>query len=124
MGNRMQDQLVTDAFNQAYLRGKPKEGLIVHTDQGYQYTGARFQDLLRKKNCKSSMSRKGNPYDNALMESFYTTLKRELVNDAHFASIEQAQLEIFKYIETYYNPKHLHSALGYQSPIEFETNSR
>lgn len=120
MGNRMQDQLVTDAFNQAYHRERPKKGLIVHTDQGSQYTGARFQDLLRKKKCKSSMNRKGNPY---LMESFYKTLKRELVNDAHFASIEQAQLEIFKYIETYYNPKHLHSALGYRSPIEFETNS-
>lgn len=69
------------------------------------------------------MSRKGNPYDNALMESFYKTLKRELVNDANFATIEQAQLEIFKYIETYYNPIHLHTALGYQSPIEFEKNS-
>ncbi|HER4824025.1 TPA: IS3 family transposase, partial [Streptococcus pyogenes] len=64
--------------------------------------------------------RKGNPYDNALMESFYKTLKRELVNDAHFATIEQPQLEIFKYSETYYNPKRLHSALGYLSPVEFE----
>ncbi|MEX2805077.1 integrase core domain-containing protein [Streptococcus sp. H31] len=82
--------------------------------------GARFQDLFRKKKCKFSMSRKGNPYDNALMESFYKTLKRELVNDANFATIDQAQLKIFKFIEAYYNPKHLHSALGYQSPIEFE----
>lgn len=57
------------------------------------------------------------------MESFYKTLKRELVNDARFASIEQAQLEIFKYIEIYYNPKRTHSALGYQSPIEFEENN-
>ncbi|WP_153279536.1 integrase core domain-containing protein, partial [Streptococcus pyogenes] len=77
----------------------------------------------RQKKCKSSMSRKGNPYDNALMESFYKTLKRELVNDAHFATIKQAQLEIFKYSETYYNPKRLHSALGYLSPVEFEKNS-
>lgn len=98
----MQDQLVTDAFKQAYQRESPKEGLIVHTDQGSQYTGSRFQELLRQKKCKSSMSRKDNPYDNALMESFYKTLKRELVNDAHFTTIEQAQLEIFKYIETYY----------------------
>ncbi|MCB2834268.1 IS3 family transposase, partial [Streptococcus dysgalactiae] len=75
----------------------------------------------RRKKCKSSMSRKGNPYDNALMEAFYKTLKRKLVNDAHFATIEQVQLEIFKYIETYYNPKRLHSALGYLSPVEFET---
>ncbi|HBQ0643397.1 TPA: transposase family protein, partial [Streptococcus pyogenes] len=82
MGRRMQDKLVTEAFNQAYNREKPKEGVIVHTDQGSQYTGAQFQDLLRWKKCKSSMSRKGNPYDNALMESFYKTLKKELVNDA------------------------------------------
>ncbi|VTP78392.1 transposase [Streptococcus pyogenes] len=80
MGRRMQDKLVTEAFNQAYNREKPKEGVIVHTDQGSQYTGARFQDLLRRKKCKSRMSRKGTPYDNALMESFYKTLKRELVN--------------------------------------------
>ncbi|MFQ8268386.1 transposase, partial [Streptococcus pyogenes] len=99
--------LVTEAFNQAYNREKPKEGVIVHTDQGSQYTGAQFQDLLRQKKCKSSMSRKGNPYDNALMEAFYKTLKRELVKDAHFATIEQAKLEIFKYSETYYNPKRL-----------------
>ena len=78
MGQRMQDQLVTDAFKQAYQRESPKEGLIVHTDQGSQYTSSRFQELLRQKKCKSSMSRKGNPYDNALMESFYKTLKESL----------------------------------------------
>ncbi|ORJ91583.1 IS3 family transposase [Streptococcus dysgalactiae subsp. equisimilis] len=120
MGRRMQDKLVTEAFKQAYNREKPKEEVIVHTDQGSQYTGAQFQDLLRQKKCKSRMSPKGNPYDNALMESFYKTLKKELVNDAHFATIEQAQLEIFKYSETYYNPKRLPSALGYLSPVEFE----
>ncbi|HGC6506173.1 TPA: IS3 family transposase, partial [Streptococcus pyogenes] len=76
--------------------------------------------LLRRKKYKSSMSRKGTPHDNTLMEAFYITLKRELVNDAHFATIKQAQLEIFKYSETYYNPKRLHSALGYLSPVEFE----
>ncbi|MBP2100491.1 putative transposase [Enterococcus rivorum] len=66
------------------------------------------------------MSRKGNPYDNALMEFFYKTIKRELINDANFTSINQAQLEIFKYIETYYNTKRLHSALSYQSLKDFE----
>ena len=68
------------------------------------------------------MSRKGNPYDNALMEAFYKTLKRELINDAQFNDIDQAQMEIFKYIETYYNTKRIHSALGYQSPRDFEKN--
>lgn len=101
-------------------RENPKEGLIVHIDQNFPCTEARFQELFRLKKCKSSVSRKGNPYENGLMESFYRTLKRELVNDTHFASIEQAQFEIFKHLETYYNPKRLHSALGYQSLIESE----
>lgn len=69
------------------------------------------------------MSRKGNPYDNAVMESFYRTLKRELVQDFKFENPEQARLEIFKYIETYYNTKRIHSALGYLSPVEFESQN-
>lgn len=120
MDTRMKDQLVIDALNQAVGKEQPQPGLIIHTDQGSQYTGSRFQSLLRQHNFKASMSRKGNPYDNALMESFYKTIKRELIHDANFASIEQAQLEIFKYIETYYNTKRLHSSLGFLSPKEFE----
>ena len=73
--------------------------------------------MLRKKEARASMSRKGTPYDNALMESFYKTLKRELINDAQFNDIDQAQ------IETYYNTKRIHSALGYQSPRAFEKKS-
>lgn len=120
MDTRMKDQLVIDALNQAVGKEQPQPGLIIHTDQGSQYTGSRFQSLLRQHNFKASMSRKVNPYDNALMESFYKTIKRELIHDANFASIEQAQLEIFKYIETYYNTKRLHSSLGFLSPKEFE----
>jgi len=66
------------------------------------------------------MSRKGNPYDNAVMESFYRTLKRELVQDANYDNPEQARQDIFKYIESYYNTKRIHSALGWQSPLQFE----
>ncbi len=120
MSSRMKDQLVIDAFLQACGKEQPQEGLIIHTDQGSQYTSSNFQTELRRKKVVSSMSRKGNPYDNALMESFYKTIKRELINDANFTSIDQAQLEIFKYIETYYNTKRLHSALNYQSPKDFE----
>ena len=69
------------------------------------------------------MSRKGNPYDNAIMESFYRTLKRELVRDAHYDYPEQARLDIFKYIVTYYNTKRLHSALGWVSPAQFESQN-
>ena len=69
------------------------------------------------------MSRKGNPYDNALMENFYKTIKRELINDAQFRDIDQAQMEITKQFETYYNTKRIHSALDYQFPKGFEKNS-
>lgn len=123
MSPRMKDQLVVDSFLQAFGKEQPGPGLIIHTDQGSQYTGTKFQSVLRKKEARASMSRKGNPYDNALMESFYKTLKRELINDAQFNDIDQAQMEIFKYIETYYNTKRIHSALGYQSPRAFEKKS-
>ena len=120
MDTRMKDQLVIAAFNQAYGKEHPEPGLIVHTDQGAQFTSGNFQMLLKARKAIHSESRKGNPYDNALMESFYRTLKRELIQDAHFATPEQAQKEIFKYIELYYNTKRMHSALGYVSPSEFE----
>ena len=73
MSPRMKDQLVVDSFLQAFGKEHPEPGLIIHTDQGSQYTGTKFQAVLRKKEVRSSMSRKGNPYDNALMESFYKT---------------------------------------------------
>lgn len=120
MGRKMKDNLVMDAFMQAYGRERPKEGLIVHTDQGSQFTSGNFQTLLRTHGAVASVSRKGNPYDNALMESFYRTIKRELIQDANFETPEQAQQEIFKYIELYYNTKRIHSSLGYLSPAQFE----
>ncbi|WP_131701614.1 IS3 family transposase, partial [Gottschalkia purinilytica] len=116
MSRKMKDTLVMDAFMQAYRRERPKEGLIVHTDQGSQFTSGNFQTLLRTHGAVSSVSRKGNPYDNALMESFYRTIKRELIQDANFETPEQAQQEIFKYIELYYNTKRMHSSIGYLSP--------
>ncbi|MBP2643345.1 MAG: transposase for insertion sequence element [Firmicutes bacterium] len=105
---------------QAYGREHPKEGLVVHTDQVSQFTSGNFQTLLRSHGAVSSVSRKGNPYGNALMESFYRTIKRELIQDANFETPEQAQHEIFKYIELYYNTKRMHSSLGYLSPAQFE----
>ena len=120
MGRKMKDTLVMDAFTQAYGRERPPEGLIVHTDQGSQFTSGNFQSLLRAHGAVSSVSRKGNPYDNALMESFYRTIKRELVQDAHYGNSEQARQDIFRYIELYYNTKRIHSALGWLSPTQFE----
>ncbi|AHA74543.1 IS3 family transposase [Bacillus cereus] len=85
-----------------------------------QYTSGNFQTTLQKYGAVSSVSRKGNPYDNALMESFYKAKKRELIQSAKLKTPEQARKEIFKYIELYYNTKRMHSALDYFSPIEFE----
>lgn len=120
MGRKMKDTLAMDAFMQAYGREHPEDGLIVHTDQGSQFTSGNFQTLLRTHRAVYSASRRGNPYDNALMESFYRTIKRELIQDANFETPEQAQQEIFKYIELYYNTKRMHSSLGYLSPAQFE----
>ena len=120
MARKMKDTLVIDAFNQAYGKERPKKGLIVHTNQGSQFTSSRFRAVLSKNNAVHSNSRKGNPYDNAVMESFYRTIKRELIQGAKYESPEQAQQEIFKYIELYYNTKRMHSALGYISPAQFE----
>lgn len=120
MDRRMKESLVIIAFLQAYGREKPKDGLIVHTDQGSQYTGGSFRATLNHYGVVHSNSRKGNPYDNAMMESFYRTLKRELVQGASFETPEQAQKEIFEYIELYYNTKRMHSALEYLSPAQFE----
>ena len=123
MSKRMTENLVIDAFLQAYGRENPDEGLLVHSDQGSQYASKAFQMVLHQHDCVQSMSHKGTPYDNAPMESFYRTLKRELVDDEHYSNQLQAQQSIFKYIELYYNPKRAHSTLGYKSPIEYERSS-
>ena len=123
MDTRIKDTLVMSALNQAIGREHPEKGLIVHTDRGAQYTSQRFGAMLNRHGYIQSMSRKGNPYDNAIMESFYRTLKRELVQGAGYDNPEQAQLDIFKYIETYYNTKRIHSALGYLSPSEYESKN-
>ena len=123
MNTRIKDDLAIAALYQAVQREQPNKNLIIHTDRGAQYTSKRFMTLLDHFNFQQSMSRKGNPYDNAVMESFYRTLKRELVQGATYDNPEQAKLEIFKYIETYYNTKRIHSALGYLSPTAFEAKS-
>lgn len=123
MDTRIRDTLVLAALNQAIGREHPEAGLLVHTDRGAQYTSQRFQALLARYGFQQSMSRKGNPYDNAIMESFYRTLKRELVQDAGYDNPEQARQEIFQYIELYYNTKRIHSALGWLSPTQFEAQN-
>lgn len=101
MERQMRESLVIQAFLQAYGRERQKEGLIVQTDQGSRYTGRSFRAVLKTYSVMYSNSRKGDPYDNAMMESFYRTLKKELVQGANFETPGQAQKQIFEYIELY-----------------------
>jgi len=123
MSSGISEKLATCALNQAVGRENPRPGLIVHTDRGSQYTSRAFQTALSEKGFIHSMSRKGNPYDNAVSESFFRTLKRELVKGAAFEDRLVAQQAIFKYIELYYNRRRIHSSLGYKSPLEYERQS-
>lgn len=121
IGETMHESLVVDSLEKAMISQSPPEGLIVHTDRGSQYTGRKFQSKVTEFGAVSSMSRPGNPYDNALMESFYKSLKTELLVDGKFDSIEKAKNAVFEYIEMFYNTKRLHSSLGYISPNQYES---
>ncbi|AZQ83383.1 IS3 family transposase [Colwellia sp. Arc7-635] len=116
----MTEQLITDALNMAFVRREIAPGLIIHSDRGVQYRAIKYQDLIRSKGGVVSMSRRGNCWDNAVMESFYSRLKVELIYAEQYRSIEEARSGIFEYIEVFYNRLRRHSALGYVSPAEFE----
>ena len=120
ISERMTAQLVIDVFLQARRRGLIGKGAIIHTDQGSQYAAVDYRRLLYIGGFRQSMSRKGNCYDNAQAESFFSRLKAELVENGIFESVEDARSEVFSYIEGYYNRIRLHSGLGYKSPMEFE----
>jgi putative transposase len=120
LGSRMTVDLVLSALDQAYEAKKPAEGLIHHSDRGSQYASASYRERLQSYGMISSMSRKGNCYDNAVIESFHGVLKRELVYQTKFATRQQAYDEIFEYIELYYNRKRVHGSLGCFSPDSFE----
>jgi len=120
MDSRMKSDLVVSALNMALDRRIPADGLIHHSDRGVQYAAAPFQNLLDENGIVCSMSRKGNCYDNAVQESFYHSLKTELVHHEHYRTREQAKTSIFDYIEVFYNRSRLHSSLGYVSPLMFE----
>ena len=124
-GWSLQDTLKTDlvsaAFRQAVFRYRPGPGLVVHSDRGCQYASESFRDLLAQHDALGSMSAKGNCYDNAAMESFWATLKSELNAKEPFQTQEEARQVIFEYIEVFYNRQRLHSSIGYQSPLDYET---
>jgi putative transposase len=120
MAARPDTSLPEAALRQALARrGRPR-GVLHHSDRGIQYTSARYRQILRRHRCKASMSRRANCYDNAHMESFWGTLKAELLAGRTFATRAQARLAIFEYVEVFYNRVRLHSALGYLSPVDFE----
>lgn len=114
-------ELVSAAFLQAYFKHSPQPGLVFHSDRGCQYASRDFRVLLEQHKLVSSMSRTGNCYDNAAMESFWATLKTELIQKP-FKTKKEAQLAIFDYIEIFYNRKRIHSALGFRSPVDFESS--
>jgi putative transposase len=118
----LETSLVRRAWEKASNNQPPKPGLLHHSDRGLQYASSSFQDLLHSCGAAPSMSRKANPYDNAIMESFFATLKTECFQNQIPKSRREAKLILFDYIETFYNRSRLHSALQYQSPLEFENN--
>lgn len=120
MNSRMKATLVNDALLMAIWKRKPARGLISHTDRGSQYASKSHRALLKIHGIKQSMSRRGNCWDNAVAESFFHTLKVELVHHEKFKTKEEAKQKIFHYIEAYYNRVRMHSANDYLSPAEFE----
>ena len=116
----MTAELVISALKKAIRKGLVKAGAIVHSDRGSQYASIAFRELLGRNGFQQSMSGKGNCYDNAQAESFFSRFKAELMENGVFEDFDQARSEIFSYIEGYYNRIRLHSSLGYKSPLEFE----
>lgn len=120
MSDSLHRQLVIDALQMALTTRQPPPGLLHHSDRGSQYASDEYQLLLTKHRMVASMSRKGNCYDNAPVESFFGTLKTELVFHQQYATRAEARLDIFEYIEVFYNRFRRHSALGYKSPANYE----
>lgn len=120
MSPRPDQHVALTALQMAMTHRRPRPGLIHHTDQGATYTSVAYQRQLVQTGLVASMSRKGNCYDNAVVESFFSTLKNELVHERDYYTREEAQAEVFEFIEVFYNRQRLHQTLGYVSPVQFE----
>ena len=120
MNSRMKVQLVCDALKMAIWRRQPKAGLVHHSDRGSQYASKKFRQLLKENGFKGSMSRRGDCWDHAVVESFFGSLKQERVQWRYYQTRYEAQQDILNYISMFYNPNRLHSYLGYMSPDNFE----
>jgi putative transposase len=120
MGSRIDSRLVVDALEMAISRRRPRAGLVAHSDRGSQYASEHYQGLLAFHGITCSMSRRANCWDNAPMESFFASLKKELIRGEIFATRQEAKASIFEYIEVFFNRVRRHSSLGYMSPCEYE----
>ncbi len=116
----MTEELIIRALNMAISRRYIEPGLIIHSDRGVQYRSVRYQDLIMSVGAVSSMSRRSNCWDNAVMESFFSRMKVELIYGEKFNSLQEIKSCIFEYIEIFYNRVRQHSTLGYISPYEYE----
>jgi putative transposase len=123
MSEQIDSDLVLKAFDMALLHRQQPAKVLFHSDRGVQYASADYREALSQAGLVASMSRKANCYDNATMESFWSTLKLELVYRRSFQTRSQARTEIFDYIESFYNRQRAHSALGYRSPVDFESKN-
>ncbi len=120
MRHTLEGALTRDALTMALTDRCPGPGVLHHSDQGSQYAAADYQDMLTAQGMECSMSRVGNCWDNAVAESFFATLKRELADDADWATRDEARTAVFEYIEVWYNQQRRHSSLGYLSPAAYE----
>src|SRR5581483_8053134 len=120
----LESRLVVDALEMAVQRRLPDEGFLAHSDRGSQYASEHYQRLLAKHGIACSMSRRADCWDNAPMESFFASLKKELVHDADFATRAEGRAALFEYIEVFYNTTRRHSSLGYVSPAEYEQTEK
>ena len=124
MGPTLDRSLVVEALQGALAQRRPAAGLICHSDRGSQYASGDYQALLHRAGALCSMSRRGNCYDNAPVESFFASMKRELVHRRSFTTREEARVAVFEWIAVWYNRKRRHSALGYLSPEQFESTQQ
>jgi len=120
MSERMRADLVCDALKSAYWRRKPAAGLLLHTDRGSQYASDSHRRLIKDYEMVQSMSRRASCWDNSAMESFFKTLKVELVHQQRYESRAQARTDIVTWIEGFYNRQRIHSSIGYETPIDAE----
>lgn len=120
MSDSLKSKIAVDALDMAIAKRKPQHGLIHHSDSGVQYACSEYQEVLCKNGFQCSMSRKGDCWDNAVMESFFSTLKKELIHRTKLEFRDEARRVIFENIEVFYNRQRMHSALDYKSPAEYE----